>query len=289
MGSILLTGSMGFVGTYIKNNINITQDIILGTTSDVSTSEYTKFDSLYSDIDIVLNKKIDCIIHAASIIPVAFNDANYDIFLNNIHMMQNLTKFATNNDVKKFIYISSFGSIVNTKSLDIGDYYTMAKITGEHFCALMARSGISAVSFRVSSPFGEYYRKKNVISIFVENAIKNKDIIIYGSGQRRQNFVYAGDLLSAIELALTKDKLVGTYNIVGNKSISMLELAKIIIKITKSKSRIVFYPDHSSDHYCAKYSYKKAQLDFGYVPKINIEQGIKRYIEWIKSENSHHI
>ncbi|GAB1465751.1 hypothetical protein MASR2M54_12510 [Aliarcobacter cryaerophilus] len=58
-------------------------------------------------------------------------------------------------------------------------------------------------------------------------------------GSREQNFTYAGNILQAIELAINNN-INGNYEIVGEKSISMLELAKIIIKLTSSKSKIIF-------------------------------------------------
>jgi len=286
---ILLTGSNGFLGTYIRYNINgkYKNLILCGTTSEVKDKNFIKFASLYKDIDKLLeNENIDCIIHSAAIIPKNFEDATYDLFVNNTEMMKNLYEFAIKKHIKKFIYFSSFGSMSNPALLDVGDYYTMSKIVGEHFCSMMSKKGIYAVSFRISAPFGEYSKAKTVLNIFIDRALRNQDLIIYGTGSREQNFTYAGNILYAIELVLTKD-INGTYEIVGEKSISMLELAKLIIKLTNSKSKIVFSGiEDPQENYRPRYSFEKAFKDFGYYPKYRFEEALERYIRWYKNENS---
>lgn len=283
--NILLTGSNGFLGTYIKNNINPKYNVFYGTTSRLDDN-YIKFDLLYKNIcDLLLDTKIDCIIHSASIIPKSFNEASYDLFLSNTEMMKNLYEYAYKSHLNKFIYLSSFGSMNEPKLLDIGDYYTMSKIVGEHFCAMMTKNKINATSFRISAPFGEYNKARSVINIFIDKALRNEDLTLFGNGKRRQNFTYVGDILNAIELGLERN-INGVYEIVSNKSISMLELAKIVIKITNSKSKIVFIGDDPQENYNPVYSYCKAFNDFGYKPKYTIKAGLKKYIEWYKNENS---
>lgn len=289
--NILLTGSSGFLGTYIKNNINKKHKIFYGTTSNIQDKNYLKFDSLYKNIDEILkNQSIDCIIHNASIIPKSFNEATYELFLKNTEMMKNLYKYAEKSHLSKFIYLSGFGSMNEPKLLDIGDYYTMSKIVGEHFCSMMNKQDINAVSFRVSAPYGEYSKTKNVLNIFIDKALKNEDITLFGTGKREQNFTYAGDILNAIELAL-ETNVSGVYEIVGEKNISMIDLAKTIAEIINSKSKIIFngMPD-SQENYRPDYSFEKASKDFGYVPKFSIEKGLKKYIKWYKeNENSTNI
>ncbi|MDN5062713.1 NAD-dependent epimerase/dehydratase family protein [Aliarcobacter butzleri] len=284
---ILLTGSTGFLGTYIKNNIDNKYDILYGTTSNTNNKNYLKFDLLYRNIKKVLeNETVNCIIHNAAIIPKNFDEATYELFLENTEMMKNLYEYAKKSHLNKFIYLSSFGSMNEPKLLDIGDYYTMSKIVGEHFCSMMSKQGINATSFRISAPFGEYSHVKNVLNIFIEKSLNNEDLIIHGTGSREQNFTYAGNILQAIELAINNN-INGNYEIVGEKSISMLELAKIIIKLTSSKSKIIFNGlEDAQENYRPTYSFKKAFDDFGYYPKYKIEEALEKYLKWYKNENS---
>lgn len=287
--NILLTGSSGFIGTYIRKNMdNKSNNILYGSISDIG-KETIKFNKLYSDVgDILVDWKIDCIIHLASVIPDDFNNADYCLFLENTDMMRNLYDFSIKKGVKKFIYLSSFGSMRFPDILDIGDYYTMSKIVGEHFCAMMRRQNIQAISFRTSSPYGEYLRRNNVLKTFVGNAVKNQKIKIFGTGSREQNFTYVGDILKGIELVLNRNDIDGNYEIVGESSISMLHLAKMIIRLTNSKSKITFNGGTDiQEDYRPNYCYAKAFDDFSYAP-ISLEDGLKKYIAWYTShENSH--
>lgn len=166
------------------------------------------------------------------------------------------------------------------ENLDIKDFYTMSKITGEHFCSIMNFKKIDAVSLRISAPYGEYSKNKNVLNIFLDKALKNEDIIVYGNGSREQNFTYAGDILNALELILKK-KISGTYNVTSNQNISMFNLAKLIKEITKSKSRIVFNNKvDPQESYRPKYNSKKAFKTFGYKSKFDLKDGLQKYINW---------
>ena len=196
-------------------------------------------------------------------------------------MMNNLYKFSVKNNVKKFIYISSFGSMDYPENLDIKDFYTMSKVTGEHFCSIMNFKKIHAVSLRVSAPYGEYSKNKNVLNIFLDKALKREDIMVYGKGTREQNFTYAGDIVHAIELILKKKKISGTYNITSNRNISMLNLAKLVKVITKSKSKIIFNNKKDpQENYRPKYNLKKAFKTFGYKSKFSLKDGLQKYIKW---------
>ena len=88
------------------------------------------------------------------------------------------------------------------EKLDIKDFYTLSKITGELFCKMMTERGIAATSLRIPSPYGEYSEQENVLSIFTKKALNDDDIPIFGTGQREQNFIYVGDIINAIKLTI---------------------------------------------------------------------------------------
>jgi len=280
--NIFITGSNGFLGTYFRKNNKIKDcDLIYGSTSE---SNFTiKFNKLYSNIfEILNNKKIDIIIHFASIIPKSFQSASFkSVFLPNIKMMNNLLEFSIYKEIRKFIYISSFGSMKRPRNLDIHDFYTMSKITGEYFCSIMETKGIQTASLRLSAPYGEYSHTKNVMNLFIEKAIKNEKVEIFGSGKREQNFIYAGDILNAIELCIKKD-VSGIYNIVSKRNISMLNLAKIIVRVTNSKSKILINRQlDPQEGYKPNYNYNRAYKELGFTPQYDIERGLNKYIKWL--------
>ena len=285
--NILITGTNGFLASYFKQFNNLEKHkLFFGTTSKKTSESDLLFKKNYENIsEVISNISMDIIVHFACVIPKSFQEASYEkTFLPNCEMMNNLMIYSLENKVSKFIYLSSFGSMDDPDQLDTKDYYTISKITGEHFCAMMASEGLSAVSFRISAPYGEYMRIRSVIRIFIENCQRNIPLKLYGSGSRMQNFTYAGDVLQAIELVINSDKiLTGVYNIVGSKSVSMLELANIVKKVTESNSEIVFSGKDPQENYRPKYNFSKAKQDFLYLPKFDLEDGIARFSSWLKT------
>jgi nucleoside-diphosphate-sugar epimerase len=286
--NILVTGSNGFLATYFSNNNKLENcKILYGSTKN--SKSYLTFEKLYSNVsDILMNKRINVIIHFASVIPKEFNLSSYDnTFLPNTKMMNNLMSYSLENNVEKFIYISSFGSMYYPNSFDIKDFYTMSKISGEHFCSMMENRGIETASLRLSSPYGEYSHSNNVLNKFIKEAINNELITVHGTGKREQNFIYVGDVTRVIELCIKK-KIKGVYNLVSSSNISMVDLAHLIVKITGSKSEIIINNQHDpQEEFQPNYDYIRIKNELSYTPKFDLEPGLIKYIDWLsKNENS---
>ncbi|PHR58530.1 MAG: hypothetical protein COA44_03570 [Arcobacter sp.] len=280
---IVVTGSSGFLAQYFKIfSTYKAEDITFLTTSTVVDSQLL-CSPLYENIETVLaGQDIDVIIHFAAVIPTSFINSNYKLFLENNEMMNNLYEFSIKNNLKKFIYLSSFGSMLNPVKLDVKDFYTMSKITGEHFCSLLEAKNIQTASLRISAPYGEYSNARTVLNIFIEKAMNNEVIEVFGTGKREQNFTYAGDIINAIELLL-EHKVSGVYNIVSKENTNMLDLASVIIKLTKSSSEIVSGNNTDiQENYAPEYDYIRAKEAFNYEPMYSIERGLNRYIQWLK-------
>ncbi|WP_066892516.1 NAD-dependent epimerase/dehydratase family protein [Clostridium nigeriense] len=282
--NILVTGINGFIGKNLKIKLqnDMKNKYIFATTSDCL--DCIKFEKNYYDIDKKLkNENIECIVHLASVIPFSFQNLEFnDIFLPNAIMMDNLYKFSLNKNIKKFIYISSFGSMEDYNNYKMKDYYTLSKIHGEHVCAMLESRGIETASLRISSPYGQYSNPKSVLNIFVKNALMGLDINVYGSGKREQNFIYVDDVIKAIELFInTNNKINGIYSIVSDNNTSMINLAKIIKEICKSESKINVgtYID-AQENFKPIYDYNRAYNEIGFKPQYDIYTGLKKYIEW---------
>lgn len=285
MQTILITGANGFIGKYIKEfNEFQNYNVIYGTTSSITNHDgYVIFDELYSNVATVLkDMEIDIIIHSASIIPHSFDESDKKLFFDNNIMMTNLYEFALKHGVMKFLYLSTFGSMENLERYDIKDYYTLSKITGEHICSMMENKGIETASLRISSPFGEFYNKNNVLSLFIDLALENKIIQVYGSGNREQNFIYAGNILDYINCCL-KNKVSGVYDVVNENNISMKQLAQKIVMLCNSKSKIEIgnKKDPLENVNLPKYSFTKSKEIF-YKEKYTFENALMRYIEYRK-------
>jgi nucleoside-diphosphate-sugar epimerase len=282
--NILITGSNGFIGRNIKLKFENHErnNYFFGTTSN--SVGCIKFEKNYNNIEEKLQSEIiECVVHLAAVIPSSFENAGFEeVFLPNALMLDNLYKFSSKRKIKKFIYISSFGSMDDYRNYKIKDYYTLSKVHGEHVCTIMENHGIETASLRIASPYGAYSNPKSVINIFIRNALLDLDINVYGTGKREQNFIYVDDVLNAIELFInTNNKIDGVYSIVSEKNTSMVDLAQMVKEICNSKSKIVVGKlKDSQENFRPQYDYGRAYNEIGYKPNYNIYTGLKKYVEW---------
>jgi UDP-glucuronate decarboxylase len=121
-----------------------------------------------------------------------------------------------------------------------------------------------------------------VVSNFIMQAIRGEDITIYGDGSQTRSFCYVDDLLEAMIRAMnTSDDFTGPVNIGNPTEFSMLQLANLVIELTKSKSKIVFRPLPSDDPKQRRpdISLAKRVLD-GWEPQIQLKEGLMKTIEY---------
>lgn len=234
----LITGGSGFVGSHIveelvkKNFKVIVLDIKKPKTKNVVFVKNKNF-SLKSLKKIT--KKVDYVFHLSGVSDVnkVKNNSIYTIE-NNILNTTKLLEACKNSNVKRFFFASSIYAYGNT-----GNLYTTSKISSEliikNFSLLY---NLNYTIFRYSSIFGSRNRGVDVISIFVNRAIKNLDLIINGDGRQTRNFIDVRRVAKFSLLALKEKYKNKTLTIASKKGISMKNLAKKIIKFTRSNSKI---------------------------------------------------
>lgn len=123
-----------------------------------------------------------------------------------------------------------------------------------------------------------------VISNFIVQALENKDITIYGDGSQTRSFCYVDDLVEAmIRFMNTEKGFTGPLNVGNPSEITIYELAKKIIELTKSKSKIVFYDLPQDDPYRRKPNIDLASKKLEWKPNISLEYGLIKTIEYFKN------
>ena len=139
---------------------------------------------------------------------------------------------------------------------------------------------------RIFNTYGPYMDKDDgrVVSNFIIQALQNKDITIYGDGKQTRSFQYVDDLIEGmIKLMASDDNFTGPVNIGNPVEFTMLELAEEIIKQTNSKSKIVFLPLPQDDPMQRKPLIDLAKKELNWEPKIPLEKGLIKTIEYFKS------
>ena len=124
-----------------------------------------------------------------------------------------------------------------------------------------------------------------VISNFIVQALKNEDITIYGEGSQTRSFCYVSDMVvGLIKMMNNSDKYAGPLNLGNPSERTILELAHLIIKMTDSKSKIIYKPLPEDDPIRRKPNIELAEKYLDWHPETNIEIGLKQTIEYFSKK-----
>jgi UDP-glucuronate decarboxylase len=122
-----------------------------------------------------------------------------------------------------------------------------------------------------------------VVSNFIVQALKGEDITIYGDGSQTRSFCYVDDLLEAIVSAMnTGSEFTGPVNIGNPTEFTMLELAELVLKLTESRSKVVYLPLPQDDPKQRKPDIQLAQEALGWEPAVRLEDGLRETISYFK-------
>jgi UDP-glucuronate decarboxylase len=120
-----------------------------------------------------------------------------------------------------------------------------------------------------------------VVSNFIVQSLKNKDITIYGDGKQTRSFCYIDDLIDGmIKMMGSREDFIGPVNLGNPTEFTILDLAKKIIKLTNSKSKIIYRPLPEDDPKQRQPNIEFARRELKWEPKIQIEAGLKRTISY---------
>jgi len=122
-----------------------------------------------------------------------------------------------------------------------------------------------------------------VISNFIVQALKDEDITVYGDGSQTRSFCYVDDIVEGItKMMNSREDFVGPVNLGNPTEFSILELAKKIIKLTGSKSKIIYKPLPEDDPKQRQPNIKLANKELKWEPKIQIDKGLKNTIDYFE-------
>ena len=122
-----------------------------------------------------------------------------------------------------------------------------------------------------------------VVSNFIVQALQGKDITIYGDGSQTRSFCYVDDLIDAmVRMMATEGGFTGPVNIGNPGEFTMLELAKMVLKLSGSKSKIIHQPLPSDDPKQRQPNIDLAKAKLGWEPKVSLEDGLKETISYFR-------
>lgn len=140
---------------------------------------------------------------------------------------------------------------------------------------------------RIFNTYGPKMDKNDgrVVSNFIIQALTGNDITIFGDGSQTRSFCYVDDLLDGmVKLMNTGDEVTGPVNAGNPVEFTILQLAEIVIRMTGSSSKIIYEPLPADDPLQRKPDITKAQTLLNWEPKVPLEEGLKKTIEYFKTK-----
>ncbi len=272
MRTILVTGGAGFVGSCLaerlisdpENYVVIVDDLSTGDIAKLPKTPQTNWRFIkcnannYRDIAAVMHSfQFDYVFHYAAVVGVLRTQMYPVSVLHDITGFENVLNLSKNSHVKRIYFSSSsevYGEPVelpqneHTTPLNSRVPYAVVKNIGEAYVKSYHKEfGLDYTIFRFFNTYGPKQSKDFVMSRFIALALKNKDISIYGDGSQSRTFCFIDDNIEAcyttfMNSVLEKDTTNDIINIGNDNEISILDLAKTIVDITGSKSKIVHLP-----------------------------------------------
>jgi UDP-glucose 4-epimerase len=169
---------------------------------------------------------------------------------------------------------------------NVNHTYTASKVAAELY--IQSYNKLYSLDFtilRYGIPYGPRGRAGTVITNFVGRALKREPIIIHGDGSQDRNFIYVEDLAEGNVAALNQIARNQMYNLEGPRQVSIQEIAEIVRRLV-GDAKIEYKAARPADFQGKIVSAEKAKKELGWEPKVDIEEGIRRYIEWYKHNGS---
>ena len=162
--------------------------------------------------------------------------------------------------------------------------YDEGKRCAETLCSNFKREkNLDIKIVRIFNTYGPNMRVDDgrVISNFIIQALKNKDITIYGDGKQTRSFCYVSDLIDGL-IKMMESNEYGPINLGNPEEFTILDVAKKIIKLTDSKSKLKFLDSLEDDPKLRKPDITKAKTLLKWKPKISFEEGLQKTIKYFK-------
>jgi len=196
----------------------------------------------------------------------------------------------------RFIHISTdevYGSapagaaFTEETPLDPRSPYAASKASAEHFVTAYANTyGISSVILRCTNNFGPFQFPEKLIPLMIANAGEEKPLPVYGDGLQERDWLFVEDYCRAIALALEKAKPGSIYNVSSGVSQPNLKIVRTILQaLGKPDSLIQYVQDRPGHDRRYALDSSKIQRELGWSPLVGFEDGIRKTIEWYRSNS----
>ncbi|HOE05005.1 MAG TPA: NAD-dependent epimerase/dehydratase family protein [Bacteroidales bacterium] len=297
---ILITGGSGFIGSALAEKLASDNENLVVVVDDLSTgnigklpanSENLRFIKCdvneYKDIvEVMLSYQFHYVFHYAAVVGVQRTQDHPVNVLKDIRGLENILRISKNTGVKRVFYASSsevYGEPVeipqnaHTTPLNSRLPYAIVKNLGEAYLRSYHKEyDLNFTIFRFFNTYGPKQSKDFVISKFIYYALNNQDITIFGDGMQTRTFCFIDDNIEACVKIASQDLHINDVINIGNDhETTILDLAKTVIQITGSSSKIVHLPPLPEGDMTRRCPDNQIMRNVLGRPLLSLEDGIK--------------
>lgn len=300
---ILVTGGAGNIGSALvkkllsdKNNfIVVVDNLSTGNIEKLPEGDAIRFvkadcNDFQQLSQVMYSNNFDYVFHFAAVVGVQRTQDNPILVLNDIEGIKNVLTLSKNCSIKHVYFSSSSEVYGEPVEIPQNEYrtplnsrvpYAVVKNVGEcFFRSYWQEYQLPYTIFRFFNTYGPNQSTDFVIPRFLSAALKGEDITIYGDGSQTRTFTYVDDTIDTMLAVFNKGLLKNdVVNIGSDKLLTILELAKTIISISNSSSKIVFLPPLKEGDMTRRQPDNTKMKSILNRELISIEEGIKRLME----------
>lgn len=302
----LVTGGAGFIGSNLVKLL-LSHNIEVRIIDNLSSGYYDNIDGLDVDFiegdildrELVISccKDVDIVFHLAASVgrqrSIDYPQLDSEInLIGTVNILEGMRK----NGVKRIVYSSSaaiFGELL-TPEIDeqhpqnADSPYGVSKLAAEKMILSYAEIyGIRAICLRYFNIYGinqRYDLYGNVIPIFAHRLFSGKPICIYGDGLQTRDFVNVYDIARANYMAAISDIDTDVFNMGSGMSITIIDLAHIMMEITGIDNGIEFLPERKADVKHCKANTDKVLNRLDFKTQVDLKRGLEDYLSWYKTQ-----
>lgn len=306
---VLVTGGAGFLGSHLCERlladgaeVLCADNFFTGTRKNVeSLMENKRFELIRHDVTFPLYVEVDKIYNlACPASPIHYQLDPVQTTKTSVHGAINMLGLAKR--VRATILQASTSEVYGDPEVhpQIESYWGRVNPIGVRSCYDEGKRCAETLFFdywrqhrlrikvvRIFNTYGPRMHPNDgrVVSNFIMQALKGEDITIYGDGTQTRSFCYVDDLIEAIVRTMnTPDEFAGPINIGNPTEFTILQLAQLVLKMTQSKSKLVFRPLPGDDPRQRQPDISLAKEMLGWSPAMELEQGLERTVRYFKDQ-----
>jgi UDP-glucose 4-epimerase len=313
MASYLVTGGAGFIGSHLAeelihrgHRVRVADSLITGKRRNldhVSDVEFLEGDLAEAAIAERAVQGMDFVLHQAAIPsvprsvkdPVASNRANIDASVS-------ILVAARDAGVKRLVYAGSSSVYGDTPTLPKREDmppnplspYALQKLVAEQYCQMFTRLyGFETVAIRYFNVFGPRQDPgspySGVISLFSTALLDGRQPVIYGDGGQTRDFTYVANVVDGVLRACDAPNVSGEMiNVATGGRVSLNELLRTMNKIVGTNLEPIYQDPRAGDVRDSQADISKAKRLLGYEPSVGLEEGLRKTLEWWRSDSAPH-